>query len=99
MRLKVASFRVPCTLTTPGISRKRHDCRFSLFNNIDLPGFQDAGLIIGTGDIQLHIGEVIALAPKLDVISSLVIPRYGSRVDSIFFNANAKKLILYIEKL
>lgn len=59
---------------------------FPLLNDIDLPGFEYAGLIIGTGSIQSHIGEVVALTPKVDAISSLVIPRYGSRVGPIFLN-------------
>jgi len=55
-------------------------------SDIDLPRFKHAGLVIGAGSIQSHIGEIIALTPKVDAISSLVIPRYGSRVSSIFFN-------------
>lgn len=68
------------------ISLQKHDCIFPLHNDIDLPRFEYAGLIIGTGSIQSHIGEVVALTPKVDVISSLVIPRYSSRVGPIFLN-------------
>lgn len=74
------------------IALQKYDCTFPLLNDIDLPRFEYAGLVIGTSSIQSHVGEVVALTPKVDAISSLVIPRYGSRVGSIILNT-AKTLL------
>lgn len=81
-------------MTTSGkqIFLQKRDCIFFLFSDIDLPRFKYAGLVIGTGSVQSHISEVIALSPKVDAISSFVIPQYGSRVGPIFLNT-AKVLL------
>lgn len=54
---------------------------------IDLPGLENAGFVVRTSSIQLHVGEIVALTPKIEAVSSLMIPRYSSQVGSIFFNA------------